>query len=247
MTVRQIARRIATATSRRANRILIGAHNSVTRLYAVRRAYLTRRADRHNAALAETGTYTAAQYLRHVLHAPEEFVARFASAFGRAAAKVHRALFAAEPAQDGLTVIGNHPRFTSIATYGPDAYAALEQAATDHKATAALKGSAPVETPAQPVATIDPKILALQLSDRHFERTPGELRTVCRAYVAERVAAIVEGMHRTPANYDPASGLLTDAGAEIAAAIIRNSTARDGWHEIGRRMDETASLIGVSR
>jgi len=141
MTVHRIARRIATQASRRANRALTGSFNSVTRLYAVRRAYLTRRAEQHNAALAEAGHYTAAQYLRRVVGASAEFVAAYASAFGRAAAKAHRALFDTEPVQNGLTVIGNHPRFTQIATYGPDTYAALEKAAANHKATASLIGA----------------------------------------------------------------------------------------------------------
>lgn len=129
MTVRRIARHITTQASRRAHRILTGTFNSVTRRITVRRAYLVRRAEAHNAALAESGVYTAAQYLRRVIGATPEFVAANAVRFGKAAARAHRALFAAEPAQDGLTVIGNHPRFTSIATYGPGAYAALEQAA----------------------------------------------------------------------------------------------------------------------
>jgi hypothetical protein len=141
MTIHTAARAAYTPTSRRANRARIGSFKSVTRLYAVRRAYLTRRAERHNAALTETGTYTAAQYLRRVVGATAEFVAANAISFGKAAAKAHRALYGAEPAQDGLTVIGNHPRFAPIKTYGPGKYAALEQAAHAHKATVALLGA----------------------------------------------------------------------------------------------------------
>jgi hypothetical protein len=137
MLIRQIARRITTPISQRANRARIGSFKSMARLYAVRRAYLGRRAERHNAALAEAGTYTAAQYLRHVVHATPEFIAANAIGFGKAAAKAHRALFGTSPAQDGLTVIGNHPRFTPIATYGPDEYAALTQGAHTHESTAA--------------------------------------------------------------------------------------------------------------
>lgn len=141
MTIHTAARAAYTPTSRRANRTLTGSFKSVTRLYAVRRAYLTRRAERHNAALAENGTCTAAQYLRRAVGATAEFVAANAIGFGKAAAKAHRALFGAEPAQDGLTVIGNHPRFAPIKTYGPGEHAALEHAAHVHKATAALIGA----------------------------------------------------------------------------------------------------------
>lgn len=141
MLIRTIARRIAAQASRRANRALVGTHNSVTRIYAVRRAWLQRRAEQHNQALVEAGIYTAAQYLRRVLHATPEFVAANAIKFGKSAAKAHRELFGANPAQDGLIVIGNHPRFTQIATYGPGAYAALEQAVRTNKNTAALKGA----------------------------------------------------------------------------------------------------------
>jgi hypothetical protein len=129
MLIHRVARHIATQASRRANRDRVGSFKSVTRRYAVRRAWLQRRAEKHNAALAETGTYTAAQYLRHAIGASAEFVAANAIKFGKAAAKAHRELFGAQPAQDGLTVIGNHPRFTQIATYDPGAYAALEKAA----------------------------------------------------------------------------------------------------------------------
>jgi hypothetical protein len=246
MTIHTAARAAFTPTGRRAHRILTGRFNSVVRLYAVRRAWLQRRAERHNATLAESGTYTAAQYLRHVVHASEQHIRTYAGAFGREAAKAHRALFAADPAQDGLTVIGNHPRFTAIATYGPGEHAALEQAARTHKATAALAETEP--EPETPAATIDPAVLAVELSDRYFERTPGALRTASRRYVAGRVAEIVEGVGRTAANYNPATGLLTDAGAEAVTDIIANAARHDGWSAIGELMDAqtlTHELIGA--
>lgn len=107
-----------------------------------RRAQLTRDAQAHNESLARDGHYTAALYLTRVLGVGKRFARKYAGAFGRAAAKAHRNLFGAEPAQNGLTVIGNRPRFTQIATYGPEACAALEMAATTHKKTAALVNGA---------------------------------------------------------------------------------------------------------
>lgn len=122
MTVRHIARRIITATSRRA-------------FYAVKKAWLQRMAARHNATLADSGRYTVAEFLRRVIGASEDFIAANAVKIGKAAAKAHRELFGTSPEQSGLTVIGNHPRLTAIASYGPDSYAAL------NKATAALIGA----------------------------------------------------------------------------------------------------------
>lgn len=236
MTVRHIARRITTQASRRATRILTGTFNSVTRRYAVRRAYLTRRAEAHNATLAESGIYTAAQYLRRVIGATPEFVAANAVRFGKAAARAHRALFGASPAQGGLTVIGNHPRFTSIATYGPAAHAALEQAATT------LNGADPTRTPETPAATIDPATLATEITTRRFEAT-GPLAKTCRMYVAQRVADIVAGMHRTPANYDVHAGCLTVAGAELVKQIIGADAASGyAWREIGQMVEDANSL-----
>lgn len=117
MLIRQTARRIITATSRRA-------------FYAVKKAWLQRMAARHNSTLAKCGRYTVAEFLRRVIGASEAFIAANAVKIGKAAAKAHRELFGMGPAQEGLTVIGNHPRFTAIATYGPSAYSALETAAS---------------------------------------------------------------------------------------------------------------------
>jgi hypothetical protein len=161
MIVHTAARAAYTPTSRRANRTLAGTFKSVTRLYAVRRAYLARRAERHNAALAADGTYTAAQYLRRVVGATAEFVAANAISFGKAAAKAHRSLFGTNPAQEGLTVIGNHPRFTPIATYGPGESAALAQAARNH---AAIVPAAP--KPETPAATVEPATVTAPAAPR---------------------------------------------------------------------------------
>lgn len=135
----------------RAARLLVGTFKSVARRRSVLKYYLTRRAvlafllgeraRKHNEALAETGHLTAAIYLRDVVKAPAEHIAKYASAFGRAAAKAYRQIFGAEPAQYGLTVIGSHPRLTGIAVYGPNAHMALAMATQTHKATAALIGA----------------------------------------------------------------------------------------------------------
>lgn len=128
MTIRRIAATIRQAFTASLNRAQARA----------RRAQLTRDTQAHNESLARGGHYTAALYLTRVLGVGKRFARKYAGAFGRAAAKAHRELFGAQPAQNGLTVIGNHPRFTQIATYGPDAYAALEKATRAHKSTAAL-------------------------------------------------------------------------------------------------------------
>lgn len=138
------------AKTGRAARRLVGTFKSVGRRRCVAKYYvarhallsflLTEHAARHNEQLAEAGTFTAAIYLRDVVHAPADYIAQYAGAFGRAAAAAYRNLFGAEPGTDGLAVIGKRrPRLTSIATYGPHARLALEQATTTHKRTAALR------------------------------------------------------------------------------------------------------------
>ena len=107
-----------------------------------RRNQLVKAAQAHNEALAAAGQYTVALYLTRVLGLGKRHARKYASAVGRAATKAHRELFGSAPAQSGLTVIGRRPRFTQIATYGPDAYAALERAVRTHKATAALLNGA---------------------------------------------------------------------------------------------------------
>lgn len=132
----------------RAGRFLVGSFKSVGRRRSVLKNFLTRRAllhfllaeqaTRHNEALAEAGTLTAAIYLREVVKAPADYIKKYASAFGRKAADAYRELFGAEPAMHGLTVIGNHPRLAAIATYGPHAHMALAAATRTHKKTADL-------------------------------------------------------------------------------------------------------------
>lgn len=133
----------------RAARTLVGSFKSLARRRSVAKYYATRHAFGHylliafaeewNERLAKAGWITAAIYLRDVVKAPAEHIAKYASAFGTKAAKAHRELFGSGPCQDGLTVIGtNRPRLTVISTFGPHARAALEKAVTTHKATAAL-------------------------------------------------------------------------------------------------------------
>lgn len=137
----------------RAARERVGTFNSVARrgrgphstFWATRevlvRYLLVARADRHNDELAGRGYLTAAHYLREVVRAPEEFIAKYASAFGRKAAEAYRKVFGMEPTWYGLTVIGNRPRFSPIAAYSRWARVALDIATGTHKKTAALIGA----------------------------------------------------------------------------------------------------------
>jgi hypothetical protein len=248
MIVHTAARAACAPTSRRANRARIGRSDSATRL----RAVLANLTARHNGLRA-----TAAEFLASI-GADADTIRRYASQLGIRTSKLMREL-GAEPARNGLAVITRrrHAALVEVNTYPREllAAAAVDYNRTAHLAPAAPESEAsinPEPRPEAPTATIAPAKLALQLSDRYYERTPGTLRTVCRQYVTERVADIVEGMHRTRANYDRTTGLLTDEGAAIVTQIIHVGADHDGWQEIGRRMDErenarTAALNGASR
>lgn len=101
-----------------------------------------------------------------------------------------------------------------------------------------------------PRGTVDPKALARQIIAERFEAPKGQ-RAAVREYVARRIAEIVEGMGRTPANYDARTGLLTEDGAALVKQIIGTDAATGcAWREIGQMVDEaaaqrTAALIGA--
>jgi hypothetical protein len=81
-------------------------------------------------------------------------------------------------------------------------------------------------------ATIVPAALAATLATR-LDLPAG--------FVAERTDAIVAGMHRTPLNYDPAAGRLTEAGAALVEQILRTDT----WgREVQQWVDEHRAKDG---
>lgn len=128
MLVHQIARTIATAISRRANRTLVGATMSVARRYAVLDAYVARR---------NTGIVTAGQYLT-ALTGDAEFSARFDSPFGKHIRRAYIALHDAEPAK--IRLVTEHRRLHRAIGYrlGEPALAVATQT---YPRTAALIGA----------------------------------------------------------------------------------------------------------
>jgi hypothetical protein len=129
MTIRQMARRVSAATSRRATRVLAGTFNSVTRRYAVLNAYVTR----HNA-----GIVTAGQYLTEVLKAGADFAASFDSPFGKAIKKAYKELHGADPAK--MRLVTEHRRLHRAIGYRLGE-PALAVATRTYPRTAALIGA----------------------------------------------------------------------------------------------------------
>lgn len=126
MLIRQIARRITTPISRRANRARIGRSGTVTRL----RAVLVNLAARFNGRRA-----TAAEFLASI-GADAEFVRRYGSVFGKTATKILRER-GVEPKRNGLAVIvrHRHAALVEVNTYPVDVLAA---AAKQYARTAPL-------------------------------------------------------------------------------------------------------------
>ena len=129
MTVRHIARRIATATSRRVDRALVGSTLSTARRYAVLDAYVAR----HNA-----GIVTAGQYLTAVT-GDAEFSAKYDSPYGKHVKKAYKALHGEDPQKIRLTT--EHRRLHRAIGYliGEPA---LALAVTTYPRTAALLNGA---------------------------------------------------------------------------------------------------------
>lgn len=89
-----------------------------------------------------------------------------------------------------------------------------------------------------PRGTVSPETLTRDIIAAHFW-TPGGQRAIVREYVAQRITEIIEGMVRTPANYDAARKLLTEAGAETVRQIIGNDAkAGYAWREIGQMIED---------
>lgn len=131
MLIHRIVRRITTQASQRANRVLVGTHNSVTRLRSVL-ANLVSRVNGNHA--------TAAAYLTSTLGADAEFVRRYGSVYGKAATKAYREQYGTDPARDGLAVVrrNGHPALVRVNTYPR---AVLADAAAHCPRTAALIGA----------------------------------------------------------------------------------------------------------
>lgn len=128
MTVRHIARSIATATSRRANRTRIGSFNTVTRRYAVLDAYVARR---------NAGIVTAGQYLK-ALTSDDGFAAMYDSPFGKAIKKAYKALHGEDPAK--IRLVTEHRRLHRAIGYRIDE-PALKIAVASYPRTADLIGA----------------------------------------------------------------------------------------------------------
>jgi hypothetical protein len=130
MTIRRFAAKIrqafAASLNRAQARALFGLRNQLAKAARV-----------HNEALAADGRYTVALFMTRVLGVGKRFARKYASAFGRVVSKTAK-LLGLTPALDGLTVIGNHPRFKAIAVYDP---ATLAAAAPQYKRLAALIGA----------------------------------------------------------------------------------------------------------
>lgn len=128
MTVRHIARRIATATSRRTNRALVGSALSAARRYAVLNAYVAR----HN-----EGIVTAGQYLT-ALTGDAEFSAKYDSPYGKHVKRAYIAIHGADPAR--IRLVTEHRRLHRAVGYllGEPALAVAVRA---YPRTAALIGA----------------------------------------------------------------------------------------------------------
>ena len=89
-----------------------------------------------------------------------------------------------------------------------------------------------------PRGTIDPKALVREIIADRFWAPQGQ-RLIVRQYVTQRVADIIEGMQRTPASYDTATGRFTEKGAEVVTQILGND-AKTGyaWREIEQMIED---------
>lgn len=128
MTIRQIARRIATQASRRTNRALVGSALSVARRYAVLTAYVTRRNE---------GIVTAGQYLTAITGDPE-FSAKYDSPFGKHIRRAYKTLHGEDPAK--IRLVTEHRRIHRAIGYHIGE-PALAMAAQTYPRTAALIGA----------------------------------------------------------------------------------------------------------
>lgn len=128
MLIHQIARRIITAISRRANRTRTGTTTSVARRYAVLDAYVARR---------NAGIVTAGQYLA-ILTGDAEFSAAYDSPFGKAIKKAYKALHGEDPAK--IRLVTEHRRIHRAIGYRIDE-PALAIATQTYPRTAALIGA----------------------------------------------------------------------------------------------------------
>lgn len=128
MTIRPLARRISTATSRRANRARIGTATSAERRYAVLDALVTR----HN-----VGIVTAGQHLKAIT-GDAEFAAKYDSPYGKAIKKAYVALHGEAPAK--IRLVTEHRRLHRAIGYliGEPALAIATQT---YPRTAALIGA----------------------------------------------------------------------------------------------------------
>lgn len=126
MTVRHIARTIATAISRRANRALVGTATSAKRLRAVLAGLVAR---------VNGDRLTAAAYLASI-GADDDTIRRYSAQVGIRASKTMRAL-GAEPARDGLALVARR-RLVACNTYPA---AILADTVRDYPKTSHLIGA----------------------------------------------------------------------------------------------------------
>jgi|GEM_PF-4952729 len=189
----------------RAARTRVGTYNSPQR----RAANLAKVAERVN-----HGKVTTADYLTGELHAPAEFVASYASPYGRTVAKVYRAEFGREPERSGLDVRGK--RLVRVYAYGEAELPVMDKAAREYRRTAELvaqRTEAPAETAEaeqQPTGTA-PGVLVAELAERH---------AVPAGFVARRVEAILDGMRSNPRLYDEQHAALTPGGAAVVRSVL---------------------------
>jgi hypothetical protein len=111
----------------RAARPRVGNHMSPQRRSAVLQGVVER---------VNTGKVTTADYLTTAVGAPADFVASYASPYGRTVAKVYRAEFGHEPAKSGLARRGL--RLLPVFAYGEDELPVLDKAAHEYRRTAEL-------------------------------------------------------------------------------------------------------------
>jgi hypothetical protein len=123
MLIHRVARHIATQASRRANRVRIGSHQTVTRLRAVIANLVAR---------VNGNRVTAAAFLASI-GADNDTIRRYAAQVGIRASKLARSL-GAEPSRDGLAVVA-HRRLVVCNTYPVEI---LAETVRDYPKVAAL-------------------------------------------------------------------------------------------------------------
>ena len=143
MLIRQIARRITTPISQRANRALVGTATSAKRHHAVTAAT----ADRWNRVHHPAPYLTVAGYMTDTLHMDREDARRYAPPLGGHVRKVYAAKFGHAPTDTVLVVVGRgpalaHPRIATATAYEPGDIAVLDAGARNYKRTAALLNGA---------------------------------------------------------------------------------------------------------